>query len=387
MSSEQYPNLGSKVAGAKDAVVNNASSAYNSVANHPVTQNITSGPAAQAVYDEKDKTANEFRNVMDSRVVPDQTTATGQPLTHYHSLFFNILSWQNPRVTTISYASIITFIFFTRYVPILKYIFKGLYVVLGITAAAEVAGKVVLDRGLASHMRPRKYYTINRGSLEATLDDVEQLINFFVIEFQRIVFAENVYATIAAFSSALLGYFLVKIVPTWGLALIATSAVYLVPLIYIKNRRVIDEHLSHAGEVINQQATQVRDLTAQHTNRATEIVKNTASEYSAKAQDLIGQGKARAASPSAPNPANTNPFKNEPEREFKKDDFPSAPSSLQKESDFPSAPVEQPGLSHSSITHDTTPIPDSAVRIPENNHPEIVRAEDVDGIKAEALAS
>lgn len=39
--------------------------------------------------------------------------------------------WKNPRFTTISYASIITFIFFTRYVPVLKYVFKGLYIVLG----------------------------------------------------------------------------------------------------------------------------------------------------------------------------------------------------------------------------------------------------------------
>lgn len=46
-------------------------------------------------------------------------------------------------------------------------------------------------------MRPRKYYTIPRQNLEAALEDVEQLINFFVIEFQRIVFAENVYATVA----------------------------------------------------------------------------------------------------------------------------------------------------------------------------------------------
>jgi hypothetical protein len=33
--------------------------------------------------------------------------------------------------------------------------------------------------------------------LEATLDDVEQLINFFVIESQRVVFAENVAVTAA----------------------------------------------------------------------------------------------------------------------------------------------------------------------------------------------
>ena len=33
------------------------------------------------------------------------------------------------------------------------------------------------------------------AALESTLDDVEQLINFFVIESQRVVFAENVAVT------------------------------------------------------------------------------------------------------------------------------------------------------------------------------------------------
>ena len=48
--------------------------------------------------DEKAKTANEFQNVADSRKTPDQAAATGQPLTHYHSMFYNILSvrWTVP---------------------------------------------------------------------------------------------------------------------------------------------------------------------------------------------------------------------------------------------------------------------------------------------------
>jgi hypothetical protein len=45
-------------------------------------------------------------------------------------------------------------------------------------------------------MRPRKYFTIPKESLERFLDDVEQLLNFFVIEFQRVLFAENIWATL-----------------------------------------------------------------------------------------------------------------------------------------------------------------------------------------------
>jgi hypothetical protein len=66
-----------------------------------------------------------------------------------------------------------------------------------VTAAAEVAGQLALGRGLTSQFRPRQYFTIPKASLERFLDDMEQFINFFVIESQRIVFAENVYATVA----------------------------------------------------------------------------------------------------------------------------------------------------------------------------------------------
>lgn len=94
-------------------------------------QNLANGPAAEKARIESQKTSQEYSNLMDSKRVPDQPAATGQPLTHYHSFFYNLLSWENPRVTTISFASILTFIFFTRYVPILKYLFKALYIILG----------------------------------------------------------------------------------------------------------------------------------------------------------------------------------------------------------------------------------------------------------------
>ncbi|PSK54757.1 Reticulon-like protein 1 [Elsinoe australis] len=329
-------------------------SALDAVSNSNTVQNISQGPMAEKAKEQANKTSNEFSNVAASRQIPDQKTATGQNLTHYHSMFYNILSWENPRVSGIAYASIVTFIFFTRYVPVLKYFFKASYMILGIVAAAEIAGKLIFERGLASQMRPRKYYTIPRQNLEAALEDVEQLINFFVIEFQRIVFAENVYATVAAFTSALIAYFLVKFVPKWGIALIATSVVFFVPLVYIQNRELIDGHLNNASNVINQQATQVRDLAAQHTGRAGEVAKSTMSQYSAKAQDLIGQAKNKttgttssdSTTASSNGPASTGttstglssePLNTSSTNGIKREDFPSAP-----QESFPAAPSAEP---------------------------------------------
>ena len=198
-----------------------------------------------------------------------------------------------------------------------------------VTAAAEIAGKLVLSQGLTSSFRPKKYYTIPREALESSLEDVEQLINFFVIEFQRVIFAENITSTVAAFTAAVLSYWLIKVVPLWGLSLIGVSSLYLGPLIYMTNKELIDEHLSNAHHVVNQQASQVRDLAGHHTARANETFKQYAGDYSAKAQEYIGSARGRSSSPEVvtSKPKDNAPIKSEPgdEPKYGASDFPHAP--------------------------------------------------------------
>lgn len=112
-------------------------------------------------------------------------------------MFYRLLSWKNPRATGIAFATTVLFIFAARYLNLIRYIFKASWVTLGLTAAAEVAGQLTIGKGLTSQFRPRQYFTIPKASLERMTDDMEQLINFFVIESQRIVFAENIFVTVA----------------------------------------------------------------------------------------------------------------------------------------------------------------------------------------------
>jgi hypothetical protein len=174
-----------------------AANTMNSIQNSQTVQNIANGPVADKARLEAANTKNEFSNLAAARQTPDSKTATGQNLTHYHSLFYSLLSWENPRATAISFATAVTGILLARFVPLERYVLKAIFTVLGVTSAAELLGHFVLGEGLATKMRPRKYYTIPRETLESITGDVEELINFFVIEFQRILFAENVWATIA----------------------------------------------------------------------------------------------------------------------------------------------------------------------------------------------
>ncbi|KAI9786263.1 MAG: hypothetical protein M1816_008072 [Peltula sp. TS41687] len=275
-----------------------AQSAMDSAQNRTqsLKDTVQNGPVAQQVKSEFANTQAEFQNLANSRTRPSHTAATGQQLTHYHSLFYNLLSWKNPRATSVAYLTTLALIFLFRYLPVVRYLFKATYISLGVTAAAEVVGKLVFGNGFTSQVRPRRYYTLPKETVDRVTDDFHELLNFGVIESQRLLFAENVGYTIAAFVASLSSYFLIKFLPLWGLAVIGTTVLYMGPLVYLKNKETIDAQLEHLTNVLNQQAHQVRDLTVHHTARATETVKHYAGDYSAKAQEYITHAKQRTSS-------------------------------------------------------------------------------------------
>ncbi|KAM7220973.1 Reticulon-like protein 1 [Rhypophila decipiens] len=291
-----------------------ATAAYNSVAN---------GPVAQNVLDQHQKTTSEFSNLAAARQTPANPAATGQPLTHYHSFFSELLSWNNPRASGIAYATVVSAIFAARYLDLLRYGFKLTWVALGITIAAEIAGKAIMNNGFATQVRPRKYYTVPKETLDAVIGDVNELINFFVIEAQRVLFVENLYASLGVALGALLSYYLIKIVPSWGLALIATTVVFFAPLLYTSNQELIDEQLKHVSEIVNAQTSQLRTVAQKQATQASQLTKEYVGDYSAKAQALIKGARQPEHKP-------------EHKSTVKSADFPVAP----KDEVFPAAPKE-----------------------------------------------
>ncbi|KAJ3493145.1 hypothetical protein NLG97_g4920 [Lecanicillium saksenae] len=210
-----------------------------------------------------------------------------QPSTHYHSFFTELLSWKNPRNSAIAYASIVTLILATRYFDIIRWAFKLSWMTLAVTITAEAAGKLVLGSGLATQIRPRRYYTISRDTVDGVVGDAHELANFFVIEGQRILFAENIGVSAAACVAAFISYFLVKLVPYWGLAIMTTTLAFFVPLVYAVNKELIDEHLKSASDVINAQTAQVRDAAQKQADQLTALGKQYAGDYTGKVQDMI----------------------------------------------------------------------------------------------------
>jgi hypothetical protein len=131
-----------------------------------------------------------------------------------------------------------------------------------------------------------------------------------------------------AFASAFISYYLVKILPVWGLTLLSTCVLFLGPLVYIQNQEFIDEQINHASGVVSAQATQVKDLASQHAGQGFETVKAYTGAGAAKAQELVGSARQKMPSPtlSKSQPASGSSIKEEA--------FPTAP----KTETFPTAP-------------------------------------------------
>jgi len=242
------------------------------------------------------------------------------------------LSWERPRATAIAFVSAIAFIFACRYLPILRYLLKITWMTLGVVTLAEASSKFLMGSSVAGAVRPRKYYKIPKEVLESSLDDLENLINFFVIEGQRIVFAENIPVTAAAFLSAFLTYYLIKLLPFWGMSLLSTCVIFLGPLVYLENQELIDSHLEHAGNLIGEQTSQIKDLTAQHTSKGLESVKQYTGTYAAKAQEMVGGTRQKIPSPTTGlAPVNETDFPNAPKTDL--------PASSAQEPSYGSTPL------------------------------------------------
>lgn len=86
-SSDAAQTTQEKLINAKDNIVNSAQNTFDSIQNHPTVQSIVNGPVAQGARDQAALTQSEFSDLANSKVKPDQKTATGQQLTRKNRSF------------------------------------------------------------------------------------------------------------------------------------------------------------------------------------------------------------------------------------------------------------------------------------------------------------
>lgn len=102
---------------------------------------------------------------------------------------------------------------------------------------------------------------------------------------------------------------------------------FLVPLLYVSNQELIDHHISNASKIVNQQTEQVKQLASHHASIVAKTTQQYASEYTAKAQEMVGvkvsQSMSMVRPKAEPTDSSFDTFKS---AAYKPADFPAAPS-------------------------------------------------------------
>lgn len=194
---------------------------------------------------------------------------------------YKYIDWSDPARTMGSYVGVVGFLCGAHYLPLTQTALKYGATVLGVTASVEYVHRTFTPNTILARLRPTRYKTIPEPVLNGTLKDVHDLVQYLVVEAQKVVFGENLGASFVGFLSMFTLYWLVKLVSPFALMLLSVTLVYLSPLIWSPQARQLAQDAQVRATEIAQDA-QVR---------ATELG-NTALESS---QALVNDGKQKAA--------------------------------------------------------------------------------------------
>jgi len=223
--------------------------------------------------------SNDSGVIVDDSKKPCSTTPESS---HYHSVVRDLITWKDTRQSSIAFGVSALLIVAAHYLPIVRISFKTLYLSFGLTALVEVLSNNTVGTGLISKFRPAKYYTINKNSLQQFLNDVAEVANFLVIEFQRVLFVEDANVTGAAFVATFISYWFVKYLPLWALALAADCLAFLGPVVYNKNKEVIDSYVDMSAAEAQKHAAQLKVTATRHARSASASFRTLVSPYIAK---------------------------------------------------------------------------------------------------------
>ncbi|KAK6208126.1 hypothetical protein LQW54_007173 [Pestalotiopsis sp. IQ-011] len=220
---------------------------------------------------------------------------------HTDSLY-KYLDWENPLRTVGSYFTAASFLLALHYFPLTQLTLKAAATVLGVVSVASFAGQSFNTNINGNPRAPRErraYTTVPEATLNATLRDVHDFVQYAVVEAQRILFGEDASKTLAAFAVTTGLYWLIKILSPFGLALVGLTSVYIGTLIASpRGRAATREAGRRASDVTNAAAQRGKALARSSKKQAADMstqASQAASSASQNISDSVSSGTRTAA--------------------------------------------------------------------------------------------
>ncbi|KAF4510965.1 hypothetical protein G6O67_002809 [Ophiocordyceps sinensis] len=170
-------------------------------------------------------------------------------LAHQDSLY-KYISWEDPVRTIGSYMGAISIILGAHFLPLTQLALKAGATILGAISITELASRSFGPNTLLARLRPSEYKKFPESTLNATLKDIHDLIQYAVVQAQRIVLGQDLGKTFVAFLGCTALYWLINAVPVFMLAVLALTSVYIAPILFsVEGREVGRDAMIRAKDV------------------------------------------------------------------------------------------------------------------------------------------
>ncbi|KAG7406457.1 hypothetical protein Forpe1208_v014166 [Fusarium oxysporum f. sp. rapae] len=200
---------------------------------------------------------------------------------------YKYISWEDPAQTVGSYFAALGFMLAVHHMHLTQLVLKTMAIGLGVMSMAEFAGRSFGPNNFVSRMRPRQYKKVPESTLNGTLKDIHDFIQYAVVQAQKVIFAEDLEKTFGAFVATGSLYFLIQFMTPFGIAILGLTTIYIIPLVTSpRGRGIARDGMARAQEISNAAVDQA--------NSIAQDPKGTMANISSMAQDTAGNLRQRA---------------------------------------------------------------------------------------------
>ncbi|KAI1359192.1 Reticulon-domain-containing protein [Xylaria arbuscula] len=200
-------------------------------------------------------------------------------IAHQDSLY-KYISWEDPVRTVGSYLGLVALMYGVHYLHWGQWLLKMGATGLGVMSVLSFVSRSTKS-DLIGRMRP-EYKTVPESTLNATLKDVHDFVQYCAIQGQRVLYGEDLRKTFGAFVGFTSLFWLVKVLTPFDLEVLGLSSVYLVPLILSPGDcETAQAAKVHAQELANTASDSAKD--------ALNDTKTKSADVSARSQQAVGE--------------------------------------------------------------------------------------------------
>jgi hypothetical protein len=273
---------------------------YDSSENHPLTYIIImSGPSVVVLPvsgsgPHPDQETTEIASTVQHALYERSHPEPGHPgpfkqiLADPDSLY-KYINWEDPIRTLALYLGATSILFGAHYLPLTQMALKAGVTTLGVVSVTEFASRLFSGNSLSTRLRPKEYRKIPEPTLNATLKDIHDIIQYAVVQAQRIVFGQDLDKTFAAFLGFFVLFWLTKMVSSFWFTVMGLTSIFVAPLVSSEQgRRAAHDTSVRAQELANVAVEKGRELGHDGKVKAAELSskgKQTISNLSAQAGD------------------------------------------------------------------------------------------------------